>query len=68
MSDYARYSIEYDYRGARWSVEVLATSWQDAEARLAAIAEGTVTGRITGSVPADGWRARWFWLRNWRGI
>ena len=36
--------IEYDYQGLTWMIEIQATSWSDAEARLKALRLGKVFG------------------------
>ncbi|MBA1159359.1 hypothetical protein [Microvirga mediterraneensis] len=55
--DYGRpmfiFGIEYSMDGKQWSTRIIAYSWEDAEARLAAIKEsGRVYGQIMGEVPA----------------
>jgi len=60
------YSVEFPYAGSRWSFEIYANSWEDAEKRLAAIAAwGKVDGEIMERIPAvtgAGWYVR---LRCW---
>ena len=65
---YKLYSIEYPYAGSRWSFEIYATSHEDAEERVRAMAFATVGGEIVEKIPAwipgAGWYMR---LRCWLG-
>lgn len=65
-SEHKYYTCEYSYEGRRWSIELPATSWEDAEARLKRLAYGKVLGELKAIVPYElGWLARtWVWLRR----
>lgn len=51
--------IEYDYQGSTWMIEIQATSWADAEARLKALRLGKVFGSdaLQVKVPSLDWLA-----------
>jgi hypothetical protein len=61
------YSVEFPYGGSRWSFEIYADSWEDAEKRLAAIAAwGKVDGEVMEHIPATMPGVRWYVrLRCW---
>lgn len=42
---------DYSYAGSRWSVEIVATSFEDAEARLRALSRGKVAGEVQAVIP-----------------
>lgn len=54
MSDeYKEYCISYQHKGASWGAQVLATSFEDARARVRAIGTtGVVDGDLVMTVPA----------------
>jgi len=63
------YLCGYGYGGAQWSIEVMATSADDAESRLRAIgAWGRVDGermlRISLPCPTSWWERLIVWLRG----
>ena len=63
--EFKKYICDYQYQGSKWCIEIMATSHEDAEARLRALSNGTVAGEVhlTISVPV-GWAAKaWNWLR-----
>ena len=45
-SEQKYYLCEYTYKHQKWSIELPANSWEDAEARLKRIAYGTVSGKV----------------------
>lgn len=60
------YLCEYSYQGSRWSIEIAASSLEDAEARLRQLAGGKVLGVTQAVIPVEfGWVARLsVFLRN----
>lgn len=70
--EFERYSIEYGYGrdGARWALEVMATSAEDAMERVkTAAAWGTVSGVVVMTIPAapGSWLPRLIcWIANLR--
>lgn len=64
------YMVDYPYQGSKYCVDVYATSWEDAEARLNAIKGwGKIAGEVHEVVPAltgMGWLSRLYVrLRVW---
>lgn len=59
------YLFSYRHNGAEWSLEIPATSPDDAKARLAKLPNARFDGELVAEVPsAFGWLARlWVWLR-----
>lgn len=45
------YLCDYQYEGSTWSVEISATSFEDAENRLKALNHGEIVGELKLSVP-----------------
>lgn len=64
------YMIDYEYEGSKWSFEIPATSFEDAEARLQRAAMfGHVEGQVVMTMPAIG-KGTWLpelvcRIRNW---
>lgn len=65
-TQYQIYLCDYQYDGHKWSVEIPATSFEDAQNRLKALSKGEIVGhlKLAISVPfkqgwVDWWR-RWF--------
>lgn len=62
MTETKLYMLEYPFEGGRYSIEVAATSWDDARAHLDAIkAWGRIGGEIHDIIPVRpglGWLAR----------
>ena len=53
------YLCEYRHEGATWSVEIHASSFEDAENRLKALSRGKVLGEIKLTIPVmPGWFAK----------
>lgn len=51
MTDgFQTYEIEYGYNGKRWSLQIRAQSFEDAEARLRALSFGKVCGLLVSEV------------------
>lgn len=51
MNNYKTYLCDYHYKGQKYSVEIKATSFEDAEERRIAIGRGEVVGELVMSVP-----------------
>ncbi len=74
MSEYRRYLIDYYHDGGWWSIDIHATSFEDAAARCKQIYHGKVQGVIEAEFPAGpmavpmlGLLARLVcWWKNWR--
>ncbi len=49
---YKTFVVHYRYDGAEWGIQVPARSFEDAEARLARLAYGTVKGELMMTLPA----------------
>jgi hypothetical protein len=64
---FATYLVSYPYQGARWGVELKATSFEDAAARLRALGWGSVDGvaMFKVLVPGGNWLRR-ILDRGWR--
>jgi hypothetical protein len=66
-SQFRPFSVSYRYDGKQWCFDIQATSHEDAEARVKALAWAKVDGEIMERIPAvtgAGWYAR---LRCWWG-
>lgn len=65
-SEQKYYLCEYQYEGEKWSFEIPAESWKDAQSRLARMAYGNVVGEIKAVLPVQlGILARlWIWITN----
>ncbi len=64
---YETYLCEYPYDGRRWMVDIKATSWDDARARVKALAWTELKGRSVMTVPVpmgDALHRFWKWLRG----
>lgn len=60
--------VSYKYRGYTWVADVRAENFEDARARLDAIAGGDVDGELVATIPAwcGGWLVRpLVSFRNW---
>lgn len=62
------YLVSYRYKGYTWCVDVKADSFEDARARMDAIAGGEIDGELMATIPA--WCGGWFVrpivaIRNW---
>ena len=51
-STWETYCVEYSYDGKQWSVDICATSFEDAAKRVKALQLGTVL-KVLGSRPAE---------------
>lgn len=66
-SDHRIYLCDYTYQGHKWSVEIPATSFQDAQRRLNALKNGEIVGELKTSIPIPAkpsWLTR---LARWIG-
>ena len=45
------YLCDYSYEGTLWSVEIVASSFEDAEKRLQALSRGKVAGEVKVVIP-----------------
>ena len=45
------YLCDYKYEGATWSIEIKATSFEDAQKRLRALVRGEIVGELKFSIP-----------------
>ena len=50
--EYRLFTCSYTYQGQKWGLDIYATSFEDAEARLSAIHFGTVDGVVEATIPA----------------
>ena len=57
MSKFKVYLVDYEYDGKKWTFDLPACSWKDAEARLASIMIAHVEGELWRTVPV-----RWGFL------
>jgi hypothetical protein len=66
FSEEKTYLCDYSYAGSRWAVEIVATSFEDAEARLRALSRGTVAGEIKAIIPiSPTWIDKlWQWAKQ----
>ena len=56
------YLVSYGYDGARWSLELKADSWEEAEARLGMLQYASVDGELKAKIPVP----RLFdWFVHW---
>ena len=63
-SQWKTYTCEYRFRGKLYGLEIPAQSWEEAEARLNAIAHGEVLGELQFVIKL-GWIERiWQWVRG----
>ena len=51
---YKIYLCEYRFEGETWSVEIPATSFEEAKLRMGALQHGNVAGVLMGSIPTVG--------------
>ena len=65
-SQYQKYLVEYAYEGSRWTVEISATSYEDARARVRRLSTAEVLGEVkaTISIP-ENWVMK---ARKWLGV
>lgn len=58
-SEQKYYLCEYSFEGDRYSLEIPAKSWKEAEAKLRRIAYGHISGEIKAVIPVQiGWLAK----------
>lgn len=50
---YKTFVVHYRYDGAEWGIQIPARSFEDAEARLARLAYGTVKGEVVMTLPGS---------------
>ena len=64
--EFRLWECSYRHLGKAWSLELWATSYEDAKERLNQIYFGKVEGMIYGKVPYRlGWFAKFYcWIRN----
>lgn len=59
FSEEETYLCEYFYGGSRWSIDITANSYEEAEAKLRSLSRGKVIGVVKASIPAHlGWIAK----------
>lgn len=66
-SQHKIYLCDYQYEGQKWSIEISATSFEDAGKRLSALKYGEIVGELKFSMPApikQSWLTR---LQQWLG-
>jgi hypothetical protein len=65
-SEQKYYLCEYSFEGNRYSLEIPAGSWKEAECRLRRISYGIVAGEIKATLPVQlGWMAKLVvWLKQ----
>lgn len=51
VDPYKTYLCDYIYKGEKWSIEIQALSYKDAEDRMKAISKGEITGELVFSIP-----------------
>lgn len=63
---YQQFLIDYDYDGARWSLTIPATSFEDAKRRIQHLQYGKVVGTVEAVLPVQaGFLARLIcWWKN----
>ena len=44
--EYKTYLVDYRYKGSTWCIELKATSWEDAQARLRCLVNANVEGEL----------------------
>ena len=49
--EYKKYLVEYTYEGSRWGLELYATSFEDAQARVRRLGSAQVLGEVHMVVP-----------------
>lgn len=70
-SESKTYLCEYRYQGCTWSFEIIAESYEDAQARIRSLAYGKVLGEVKGTVSYElGWvaKALVFFANTWRDL
>lgn len=58
-TEYKQYGIEYQYEGSRWILEIWATSFEDAEARVRRLSYSKVLGELKASIPVPAKPLSW---------
>lgn len=59
IAEYKIYLIEYQYEGSSWGLELWATSFEDAEARVRRLSGSKVLGELKVSIPVPTKRFAW---------
>lgn len=57
---YKRYLCEYPFKGSKWSFEIYAQSFEDADARIRQMTLASVKGEVALKVGAPNWFGRLF--------
>ena len=47
------YCFSYEFDGSKWAGSIFASTWEEAEMKLRAMADGTIDGVFKGLIPAD---------------
>ena len=50
---WAPFAVVYKFGGAEWSFHIMALDWEDAEARVAALAGARVAGKLVACIPGE---------------
>jgi hypothetical protein len=45
-NNFQKYMCVYTFKGQKWSIDIYAESWEEAEERLKAISKGTIEGKL----------------------
>ena len=53
MAKFKQYMVSYRHDGANWTIEIPATSIEDAERRLSQLHFGRVDGEVIANIPAN---------------
>lgn len=59
---YKKFLCDYNYQGKKWSIEIYAVSFEDAEARLTSIKYGQITGQVELEIPIP---PKSVWFKTW---
>ena len=50
-NEYKTYLVDYRYKGQTWCIELTATSWEDAQARVKCLVNANVAGEVALKIP-----------------
>jgi hypothetical protein len=51
-NNFQKYLCDYTFNGSKWSIDIYAESWEQAEEKLIAIGKGVVIGDCVEEIPA----------------
>lgn len=51
-NNFQKYMCVYTFNGSKWSIDIYAESWKEAEERLVAISKGSIEGKVEVEIPA----------------